>query len=113
MNLKHCSQSVKISHGSWRLTYIQALSKLLLLLVYYTQTKVNLVGLLEVRRHAHDLRKCFLCVIKRTIAIVEDTNAVPQFRFLSTGQLLNRITMKDWALTFGSCRWYRACWYEV
>lgn len=36
-------------------TYVQALVELLLLLVNYTQTEVDLVGLLKGRLHTHDL----------------------------------------------------------
>ena len=54
----------------------------LLLLVNYTESEVDFVGLFEVGLHAHDLRKRFLGMLKGSIAIVEDTNTVPKFRFL-------------------------------
>lgn len=64
------------------LTYIKTLVELLLLLVYYAETEVNLVGLLKLGRHAHDLRKGLFGVVQGSIAIVQDTNTVPQLRFL-------------------------------
>ena len=44
-------------------TYVQTLVELLLLLVYYTQAEVDLVCLLEVWLHTHDLREGFLGVL--------------------------------------------------
>jgi hypothetical protein len=55
---------------------------LLLLLVNYTEAEVDFVGLFEVGLHAHDLRKRFFGMLERPIAIVEDANTVPKFRFL-------------------------------
>jgi hypothetical protein len=52
------------------ITYLQTLIELLLLLVYYSQAEINLVGLLEFRSHAHHLREGFFCVIQRSIAII-------------------------------------------
>ena len=48
-----------------------------LLLVDDAETKVDLVGLLEVGLHAHDLGKGFLGMLERAETIVEDTDAVP------------------------------------
>jgi hypothetical protein len=53
-----------------------------LLLVNYTEPEVNFIGLFEVWLHAHDLRKRFLGMLQRPIAIVQDANAVPKFGFL-------------------------------
>lgn len=53
-----------------------------LLLVNYTKTEVDLIGLVEVRRHAHHLRESFFCMVQRAISIVEDADAIPQFRLL-------------------------------
>lgn len=64
-------------------TYVQALIELLLLLVYYTQAEVNLVCLLEVGLHAHDLGEGLLGVLEGAVAVVQDTNAVPKLRFLN------------------------------
>lgn len=63
-------------------TYIQALVELLLLLVYYSQAEINLICLLEVGFHAHDLGEGFFGVLKRAIAVVQNTNAVPEFGLL-------------------------------
>lgn len=60
----------------------QALVELLLLLVYYSETEVDFIGLFKVRRHAHDLRESLFGVVERSITIIQDTNAVPQFGFL-------------------------------
>lgn len=62
--------------------YLQALVELLLLLIDYTQAEVDFVGLFEVGSHAHDLRESFLCVVERTVAIIENTDAIPQFGLL-------------------------------
>jgi hypothetical protein len=63
-------------------TYVQTLVELLLLLVYYAQAEVDLVCLLEVGLHAHDLGEGLLRVLKGAVAVVQDTNAVPKFGFL-------------------------------
>lgn len=41
-------------------TNLQTLTKLGLLLVYYTKSEINLIGLFEVGLHLHDLRESFL-----------------------------------------------------
>lgn len=64
------------------MTYLQTLAKLLLLLVYNAQAEIDLIGLLEIGSHAHDLGEGFFGVIERAITIVEDTDTVPQFGFL-------------------------------
>ena len=51
-------------------TYIQTLTKLLRLLVYYSQAEVDFIGLFKIGFHAHDLRKGLLGMLKATIAIV-------------------------------------------
>ena len=63
-------------------SYLQTLLELLLLLVYYTEAEVYLVGFLETRVHAHDLRKGFFGVLERPVAIVEDTDTIPELGFL-------------------------------
>jgi hypothetical protein len=65
-------------------TYVQTLVELLLLLVYYAEAEVNLVGLFKCRLHSHDLRKSLFSMLERSIAIVEDSDAVPELRFLDT-----------------------------
>lgn len=78
--------STHLIHGNDSVTYIETLRKLLLLLVNYSEAEINLVGLFEFRCHTHDLGERLLRMIKRAIAIVQNTNAVPQLRLLSTGQ---------------------------
>lgn len=61
---------------------LQARLKLLLLLVYYAESEIDLVGLFKVGFHSHDLGESFFCVFKATVAIIEDTYAVPELGFL-------------------------------
>lgn len=63
-------------------TYIKTLAELLLLLVYYSETEVNFIGLFKLRRHAHDLREGFFGVVQGSIAVVQNTNTVPELGFL-------------------------------
>lgn len=56
--------------------------KLLLLLIDYSESEVDLIGLFEIWLHPHDLGECFLGVLKRAISIVQDANAVPQLGLL-------------------------------
>ena len=63
-------------------TYIQTLVEFLLLLVDYAEAKVDFIGLFKARLHVHDLRKGFLGVLEGAVAIVQDANAVPEFRLL-------------------------------
>jgi hypothetical protein len=58
-------------------TYIQRGLVLCLLLVYYTQSEVDFVGLLEVWGHSHDLRESFFGMFQRSIAIIQDAYSVP------------------------------------
>jgi hypothetical protein len=67
-------------------TYIQTFLKLVLLLVDYSQAKINLAGLFKLGSHSHDLRKGFLRMIDRTISIIENSNSVPQFWFLNRSE---------------------------
>jgi hypothetical protein len=53
-----------------------------LLLVDDPQSKVNFIGLVEIRVHIHDLRKRFLGILQGSISIVQDAYPVPQFRVL-------------------------------
>lgn len=69
-------------YGNQRWTYVETLAELLLLLVYYTQAEVNLVSLFKLRRHAHDLGKGLFGVVQGSIAVVQDTNTVPELGFL-------------------------------
>jgi len=45
-------------------TNFKTLLKLLLLLVDYAKSEIDLVGLLKVWLHAHDLRECLLGMFK-------------------------------------------------
>lgn len=65
------------------MTYLQTLVKLLLLLVYDTETEVDLIGLFEIRSHAHNLGEGLLSMIKGSVAVIEYTDSVPKFRLLS------------------------------
>jgi hypothetical protein len=82
--LKHFDQElVKRPYSNFDMdTYLQTLIELLLLLVDYAQSEVDLIGLLEIRRHSHDLREGFFGVVKRTITIIKDADPVPQLGFL-------------------------------
>jgi hypothetical protein len=63
-------------------TYVQTLIELLLLLIDYAKAKVDFVGLLKIWLHAHDLRECLFGMLKGSIAIVEDSYAIPKLGFL-------------------------------
>jgi hypothetical protein len=65
-------------------TYFQTLSELLLLLVYYAETEIDFIRLLEVWLHSHDLRESLFGMFKRAIAIIQNTNAIPELRLLET-----------------------------
>ena len=83
MYLKHCYMvSQPAAMNGKGAAYLQALLELLLLLVYYTEAEVYLVGFLEAWIHAHDLGEGFLGVFERAIAIVEDTDTIPELGFL-------------------------------
>lgn len=71
-----------------RFTHFETLLKLLLLLVNDTESEVDLVCLLEVGLHAHDLREGFLGVLQRAVAIVQDTNAIPKLRLFGVRQVV-------------------------
>ena len=83
MYLKHCNKVSQLAATTGkRATYLQTLLELLLLLVYYTKAEVYLIGFLEAWVHAHDLGEGFLGVFERAIAIVEDTDTIPELGFL-------------------------------
>jgi hypothetical protein len=63
-------------------TYLQALLKFLLLLVYYTQPEIDLIRLFKVGLHPHHLTKSLFGVLERAISIIQDPNSVPEFRLL-------------------------------
>jgi hypothetical protein len=58
------------------------LVELLLLLVYYAQAEINFIRLLKGGLHSHDLRKRLLGMLEGAIAIIENTNTIPEFGFL-------------------------------
>lgn len=62
--------------------YLQTRSKFLLLLVNYAKAKVDFVGLFKIGIHAHHLRKGFLCMLERAVAIVQDAYSVPKLGLL-------------------------------
>ena len=83
MYLKHCDLVSGIARRDKLMaTYIQTLAELLLLFVYNTESEVDLVGLLKVGLHLHDLRECLFGVVQRSVPVVQDTNPVPQLGFL-------------------------------
>ena len=49
---------------------------LLLLLVDYAEAEVNLVCLLKIWGHAHNLRESLLCVLVGSITVVQDSDTV-------------------------------------
>jgi len=53
-----------------------------LLLVYDSQPEVNLVGFLEFGLHPEDAGERLFGMLKRSVSVIEDTDAVPQFRIL-------------------------------
>lgn len=83
MYLKHCCTCQNgATFEAQERAYLETLRVLLLLLVYYAQSKVNLIGLFEVWFHAHDLGKGLFGVLEGAVTIVENANAVPQFWLL-------------------------------
>lgn len=62
--------------------YLQTLLVLLLLLVNYSKSKVYLICLFEVGFHSHHLGECFFGMLEGAIAVVENADSVPKFRFL-------------------------------
>ena len=43
--------------------YLETLTELLLLLINYAETEVDLVGLLKIWLHSHHLREGFFCML--------------------------------------------------
>ena len=64
-------------------THLQALLKLLLLLVYYSKPEIYFIRFFEVGLHSHDLAESLFGVLKRTISIIKYTDSIPQFWLLS------------------------------
>jgi hypothetical protein len=85
MYLKHFGPRVRAneySHSELGPSYLKAGVVLLLLLVDYTQSKIDLIRLFKVGLHLHDLGKRFFGVVQGTISVVEYADAIPQFGFL-------------------------------
>lgn len=82
MYLKHYAMSAR-SCCSSRTTYIQTLAILGLLLVYYSETEVHFIGLVKVWCHAHDLGESLFGMFKRAVAVIQDTDPIPEFWFLA------------------------------
>jgi hypothetical protein len=80
--LRWTTQLAKAKRLDCKAIYLEALLVLRLLFVDYTETKIDLVGLLEIGLHTHDLREGFFGELKRPIAVVENTNAIPEFGIL-------------------------------
>lgn len=55
MYLKHWVHVRTVNANFFACTYVQTLVELLLLLIYYAEAEVDLVCLLEVGLHSHDL----------------------------------------------------------
>ena len=76
------------------------MSEFLLLLVYYAEAEVNFVGLFKAGLHAHHLGEGFFRMLKRTVAVVENANAVPKLWFLDNVRtklsLVNRACDLPW-----------------
>lgn len=51
-------------------TYLEGLVVFLLLLVDYSESEVNLVGLVKIGLHLHDLREGLLCMVQRAITVI-------------------------------------------
>ena len=86
------------SHGSGG-TYLETLGILLLLLVYYSEAEVNLVGLFKIRLHLHYRREGLLGVLKRPVSVVQDADAVPELGLLRKGQ--RGIVNMTWVTNLG------------
>jgi hypothetical protein len=63
-------------------TYSDRLLQFFLLLVYNAQAKVNFIAFLVVRLDIKDVRESFFGVVKRGIAIIQQTDPVPDIRIL-------------------------------
>ena len=71
------------------------------MLVDNAESEVDLICLLKVRLHAHDLGEGFFGVLQRPIPVVENAYAVPQFGFLEMSAMVVGHT------SFSACLWIR------
>ena len=97
----------------WHLEpYLERLVVFLLLLVDYSQSEVNLMGLVEIRLHLHDLREGLLRMVQRAVTVIEYANAVPKSRLLMNVNITNEsCRMRKWnKLTFGFRRLTKQDW---
>lgn len=92
MYRKHlgASQHKKQKHAAFH-AYLQALGELLLLLVYNSQSEIDLICFFEPRLHSHDLGESLFCVLQATVSIIEDSYAIPQFGFLGIWQMIQSL----------------------
>jgi hypothetical protein len=68
-------------------TYVKTLLKFGLLLVYYTEAKVDLISLFKVGLDLHDLGKGLFGIVVASIAIVENTDSIPKHGVLGIAQV--------------------------
>lgn len=59
---------------------LKTLRELLLLLVDDAKSEVDLIGFFEIGLHAHDLREGFLGMLEGTVPIIQNADAIPEFR---------------------------------
>lgn len=76
---------------------LQTLAEFLLLFVNNAEAEVNFVGLFKVGSHAHDLRESLFGMVERAIAIVENTDSIPKFGFLSEGGVVSNGDLGDFS----------------
>lgn len=62
--------------------YVKTLVVLRLLLVYYAESEIDFIGLLEIGLNVHNLGEGLLGVVVATISVIENTDAVPEHRIL-------------------------------
>lgn len=96
VNVTDLEMDVTLDKWSWwvaenKSKALKTLLKLLLLFINYSESKVNLVGLLKLRVHLQHSVEGLLCVIEGTIAVIKDTNAIPQSRILGIRQMVKSL----------------------
>lgn len=82
-------------------TNLETLLEFLLLLVNDSESEIDLVGLLEVRLHAHDLRERLLGMLQGAITIIEDAYTVPQLGLLQRVRTINADRLRFLTLGLG------------
>ena len=96
VDMANLEPDVFLGKRLWRISdnileALQTEAVLLLLLVDYTETEIDLVGLFKVGSHAHDLGEGLLGVLIRAIAVVQNTNTVPKARLLWIAKMVERL----------------------